>query len=351
MTTPPRPFVSIVMPALNEELYIADAIASVLPRVQSLDVELLVLDGGSTDDTRRVVAKLAAEDRRIKLLQNDRRIQSAAVNIASEVCDERAAVLVRADCHATYPRDFVKRCVDTLINKQSSSVVVPMRAIGRTPLQKAIAAVQNSWLGNGGSEHRMARYSGYVDHGHHAAFHLSIFRMLGGYDETAPYNEDAEFDARLIDSGGRIYLDGSLTIDYYPRTSLTALARQYYRHGWGRANTTLKHSKIPRLRQGLPAVVLLACIAGLGLVPFFGVIGFLPLAGYALSCLAWAVAFAVQSRDMVMLLAAPAAMTMHMSWAIGFFARLVEQLRRNVSSKRDDALGRRRRAARVDRGS
>lgn len=351
VTTPQRPFVSIVMPALNEEQYIADAIASILPTAQSLNVELLVLDGGSSDGTRRVVEKLATEDGRIKLLQNERRIQSAGVNIAADVCDERAGVLVRADCHATYPPDFVKRCVKTLMNTQSSSVVVPMRAVGRTALQRAIAAAQNSRLGNGGSQHRMSGYSGYVDHGHHAAFHLSIFRMLGGYDETAPYNEDAEFDARLIGSGGRIYLDGSLTIDYYPRASLTALAAQYYRHGWGRANTTLKHSQIPRLRQGLPVVVLLTCVAGLASVPFSGAFGLLPLATYGFACLLWSATFAVHSRDSALLLAGPAAMTMHMSWATGFLARLIEQLRGKLTDNRDGVLGRLRRTARANRVS
>ncbi|WP_244534564.1 glycosyltransferase family 2 protein [Hyphomicrobium sp. CS1GBMeth3] len=321
MPTPPRPFVSIVMPALNEERYIAEAISSVVPQSDTLDYELLVLDGGSSDRTREIVRDIASRNERIKLLHNERRIQSAAVNVASEACDARTAILIRADCHAKYPEEFAARCVDTLSRTGSSSVVVAMQAVGHHPTQKAIAAAQNSRLGNGGSQHRVAGRSGYVDHGHHAAFDLEIFRALGGYDETAPYNEDAEFDTRLIEAGGRIYLDGSLTIEYYPRSNFRTLATQYFRHGWGRANTILKHGKTPKLRQLLPVLVLVACVGGLVLWPLVGITALLPLAFYLVTCLAWATALAVQARDASILLAAPAAVVMHMSWATGFLVR------------------------------
>ena len=330
MQTPPRPFVSIAMPALNEERYIADAIASVLPQSDALDFELLILDGGSRDRTHEIVQALAERDPRIKLLHNERRIQSAAINIASELCDLRAAVFVRADCHARYPADFVARCIDTLRRTQSSSVVVPMRAVGRGPMQRAIAALQNSWLGNGGSRHRSSGHSGYVDHGHHAAFDRATFRSIGGYDEAAPFNEDAEFDVRLLASGGRIYLDGALTIDYYPRSRLGSLARQYFRHGWGRANTLLKHGKVPKLRQVLPVLLLLTCVGGLALLPFVGFAAILPAALYAASCAAWALVLATQARDATILMAAPAAMVMHLSWAVGLLVRVVEHFPRLV---------------------
>ncbi len=325
MTAPSRPFVSIVMPALNEERYIADAISSILPKPGSLDYELLVLDGGSSDRTREIVQGLAARHSEIRLLHNERRIQSAALNIAAEACDPRSAILVRADCHAKYPANFAARCADTMHGTDSASVVVPMHAVGRPPVQRGIAAAQNSRLGNGGSQHRMSGRSGYVDHGHHAAFDRAVFRSLGGYDETAPYNEDAEFDARLTASGRRIYLDGSLTIDYFPRASLRALARQYFRHGWGRANTLLKHAKTPKLRQILPVLVFAVIVAGVLLWPFAGLIALLPVLLYAAACLLWATLLAGQSRDAAVLLAAPAAIVMHMSWACGFVVRVAER--------------------------
>lgn len=317
-------FVSIVMPALNEERYIADAIASILPSTSAFDYELLVMDGGSTDDTGPIVREISAQNPRVKLIRNPRRTQSAAMNIAADICDPKTTILLRADCHALYPPRFVENCVETLHATQSSSVVVSMRAIGRTPLQSAIAAAQNSRIGNGGSRHRRASESGYVEHGHHAAFDRQMFRSLGGYDESAPFNEDAEFDARLIQAGGRIYLDGRSTIDYYPRASFVSLAKQYYRHGWGRANTLAKHGMRPKLRQVLPVAVLLMCLAAIAAWPFLGVIALLPPAVYLFSCLGWGAALAVRAGQPALLLAGLAAITMHMSWAVGFLSRFLD---------------------------
>ncbi len=317
-------FVTIVVPALNEERYIAGAILSILPGAHTLDYEVLVLDGGSEDRTCQIVEDLASQNPRIKLLHNERRIQSSAMNIAAELCDRRSTILVRADCHARYPKGFVESCVNTLRSTGSSSVVVAMHAVGRSPLQRAIAAAQNSRLGNGGSQHRMTAHSGFVDHGHHAAFDRATFRALRGYDENAPYNEDAEFDTRLRRAGGRNYPDGALSIDYYPRSSFTSLAKQYYRHGWGRANTLLKHGLTPKPRQVLPVLALLMFLTALATLPVAGALASVPPGVYVAACLFWGVSLAILARDISVLLSGPAANVMHLSWAVGFLARVAE---------------------------
>lgn len=283
-----------------------------------------MVDGGSSDRTRKIVEELASTNPRIKSIHNPRRTQSAAMNIAAEMCDLRSTIIIRADCHAVYPPRFVENCVSSLLAAQSSSVVVSMHAIGRSPLQKAIAAAQNSRLGNGGSRHRRASSSGYVEHGHHAAFDRETFRSVGGYDESAPFNEDAEFDARLLGAGGRIYLDGRLTIDYYPRTNFLSLARQYHRHGWGRANTLVKHAMLPKLRQVLPVFVLVICAIALVAWPIVGGIALLPPAAYLAACLLWGFLLAVSVRQAGLVLSGPAAIVMHLSWAFGFLKRIAE---------------------------
>lgn len=325
MDTQSRPFVSIIMPALNEEAYIAAAIRSIVPRPEDdLDYELLVVDGGSSDRTRAIVADMSRADPRIRLVANDRRIQSSAVNIAAEVADERSDYLVRADCHAKYPQGFVKRCIDQLGDKQAASVVVSMHTRGETCLQRAIAAAQNSRLGNGGSAHRLQGRSGYVDHGHHAAIDRKVFLALGGYDETFTHNEDAEFDTRLVRSGGRIYLDGEVSIDYFPRSSLVGLARQYFNFGWGRANTVLKHRARPKLRQMLPVAVFLLCVPALALAPLDTLL-VVPSVLYAGACVLWGLVLAIQKKQPCLAASGIAAIVMHMSWAVGFLARIARQ--------------------------
>lgn len=312
------------MPALNEERYISAAIASIMPRSQEVQFELLVLDGGSTDRTREIVEAAARADLRVRLISNDKRIQSAAVNLGARLADARASYLVRADCHMSYPDGFVARCVRTLAERPVASVVVPMHAAGSTCVQRAIAAAQNSRLGNGGSAHRVAGQSGLVEHGHHAGFDRRVFLELGGYDETFTHNEDAEFDKRLVQSGRQIYLDAGAILAYYPRSDFLSLARQYFKHGSGRARTLLKHRNLPRARQMLPVAALLACVVSLGLALVHPVFLAVPV-GYVGACIAWGLALAARQRQVCLMLSGPAAVTMHMSWAAGFVHRLLRQ--------------------------
>ncbi len=112
------PFVTIVMPALDEERYIASAIASVLPDEDAaIDYEVIVADGGSVDATAKIVRMLARGNRAIRLVENVGRTQAAGVNLAARLADPRSSVLVRADCHAGYPADFVVTCVEALAER------------------------------------------------------------------------------------------------------------------------------------------------------------------------------------------------------------------------------------------
>jgi succinoglycan biosynthesis protein ExoA len=314
------------MPALNEARYVSASIASVIPRSQEIEFELLVVDGGSTDQTCEIVQQIAASDPRVRLAFNDKRIQAAAVNLGARLADARARYMLRADCHVCYPQGFVERCVRVLAKEQVASVVVPMHAEGSTCTQRAIAAAQNSRLGNGGSSHRMPGRSGLVNHGHHAAFDREIFLALGGYDETFTHNEDAEFDKRLVQSGRRIYLDAEAIVTYYPRSNFVSLARQYFNHGSGRARTFLKHGGLPGGRQMLPVAALLACLLSLGLAvanPAFSAVAIL----YALACTTWGLALAIKQRQICAALSGPAAVVMHMSWAIGFVRSVLKRSR------------------------
>lgn len=64
------PLVSVIMPAYNAQEYIEKAIRSVINQTVT-DLEVLVLDDGSTDATCSIVEALSAQDSRIVLIRND----------------------------------------------------------------------------------------------------------------------------------------------------------------------------------------------------------------------------------------------------------------------------------------
>lgn len=250
------------MPCLNEARFIEGCLRSVRAQTYPADrVEILVADGGSTDGTRDVLARLAAEDPRLRVIDNPQRIQSAGLNRIIRA--SKGSVVVRMDVHAEYAPDYVERCVDALARTGADNVGGAQRCAARTRFQQAVCAALGSPLGMGGAAYRDPSREGYVDTVFLGAFRRDVFDRIGLYDEGALTNEDAEMNQRLVQSGGRIYLSRDIHVRYFPRESFPALARQYYRYGFGRARTLLKHRRVLKLRPVLP---FLALVGGLVLL-------------------------------------------------------------------------------------
>ena len=325
-TLPARTFVSIAMPVLNEEAFIRAAIESILPDPRCLDYEILVLDGGSTDNTTKIVREMARTNPRIKLHKNKDRIQSAALNLAAKLADPSGRIIIRADCHAVYPERFAEICLAKLEEAGVQSVVVTMDTTGETCFQRGVAAAQNSFLGNGGAPHRCRTTSGFVDHGHHAAFDRAFFQSVGGYDERIATNEDFDLDTRIARAGGRIWLESSIPVRYFPRNTFGGLVRQYLGYGKGRAFTYLRHRYRLKLRQLAPVAVVgalsVAALLALFVDERFAAV---PVA-YAAACLGWGLVRAMMLRDRCVAFMGVAAMVMHNAWGIGFLDEFLRSL-------------------------
>jgi len=319
----------VVIPTLNEINHIEGLLAQLLAEPQTTVGEILVADGGSEDGTRDIVRSIAVAEPRVHLIDNPDRVQAAGVNRAVGQGDHRFATIVRVDAHALYPEGYVGKLLASMAATGADSVVVRMETVGRNCLQRAIAVASNSKIGTGGSAHRMARGSGFVDHGHHAAISRTLFERAGGYDASFEANEDAELDARLRALGGRIWLDADIPVTYFPRASLRSLSRQYRRYGSGRARTFLKHGERLRLRQMLPPIAFAGALAGLLLAPFVPIMLMVP-AGYFAAILASAVLLAVSARSPCILLTALVLPTMHFAWGAAFLGRLITNWRRTA---------------------
>jgi succinoglycan biosynthesis protein ExoA len=315
--------VVVAVPALNEAEVIEGVLRGLAAEAENFaDLKIVVADGGSTDGTQAIVNRLAAELPCVSLMHNPGKIQSAGVNlVAHRKCD--ADILVRCDAHAVYPKDYVKSLVQTLKRMDADSVVVPMDCVGRSCFENAVGWVSDTRIGSGGSAHRGGRRSGFVDHGHHAAFRMPAFMDTGGYDESFRQNEDAEFDNRLTARGGRVFLDAGIRIGYHPRGDFRGLWRQYFNYGFGRSRTARRHPHTVRMRQLVVPVHFCVSIVSLLLAASTRQVPFLawPLL-YLSILLATSIVLALSKRSLCGLLAGPAAGVMHTAWAMGFLAGL-----------------------------
>lgn len=314
----PRSIV-VAIPTLNEVNTIESVVDS-LCRDPPADakVSVVVVDGGSDDGTVALVRRMQRTRPGLSLLRNPQRIQSAAVNLAARTVGAEAEVLIRCDAHASYPPGYVRHLVETLERTGADSVVVPMDSTGHSGLQRAVAWVSDTPVGSGGSAHRGGQRSGFIDHGHHAAFRLESFRLVGGYDESFTHNEDAELDCRQRALGSLIYLDADIRLGYHPRDSVRGLWRQYFGYGRGRARTVRRHRGSMRLRQLAVPAHAAWCAFALLLAPWFPLLLVWPAVYLAiLSCVS--VGLSVRERSLYGLLAGPVAAVMHTAWAAGFF--------------------------------
>ncbi|TPL77097.1 glycosyltransferase family 2 protein [Mesorhizobium sp. B2-3-15] len=311
----------IVIPCLDEATHIGALLDQLCPAAERLGARIVVADGGSTDGTLAIVGERQRNDPRVILLHNEKRIQSAAINLAVAKFGEGAHYLIRIDAHGGYPDDYCDRLVEEALATGADSVVVSMLTSGSGTVQKAAAAAQNSKLGTGGSKHRHLSAGEWVDHGHHALMRISAFQAVGGYDETFSHNEDAELDYRLRRAGYRIWMSGRTQMVYYPRTSLRGLYVQYLGYGRGRAKNVLKHRVIPKVRQMVPLavfpVVLLAAFS------FLHWIAALPLVLWVAVCLGYGLVAAISQRNADIALAGVSAMVMHFGWSVGFWLQLL----------------------------
>lgn len=317
--------VLIVIPTLNEAQHVSGVITSLMPFVRRRGARVVVADGGSNDGTCQIVTGIAAAEPAVTLMPNPARLQSAGINRAVATHADGATWLIRIDAHAAYPADFCDVLLAEAEAHDADSVVVGMEAVGEGAWQMAVAAAQNSRFGNGGAAHRVAPVGRFVDHGHHALMRIAAFEAAGGYDEAFSHNEDAELDVRLRANGARIWLTAQTRLSYFPRRTPSALIRQYFRFGRGRAQNILKHHARPGFRQMIVialapalALVVLAPLNGLFAVPFLVWVG---------ACLVAGGLIAGASGDPRGLLAGFAAGAMHAAWSAGFWARLLAGLR------------------------
>ncbi len=313
----------VVIPTLNEAHGIEKVLSDLtLDLPASASITFVVADGGSTDGTAGIVTHLMRQRTDLRLLPNPKRIQAAAVNLAARQFGDGADLLIRCDAHAVYPSGYVRKLLDSMQRSGADAVVVPMDSIGDTCVRRAVAWVSDTPIGSGGSAHRGGRASGFVDHGHHAAFRMASFVRAGGYDESFSHNEDAEFDCRQRALGARIFLDATIRLGYIPRGSIAGLWRQYLAYGRGRSRTARKHPRSLRRRQLAVPAHLALCAFVAALSPWWPGLLLYPML-YLGVLVAASLVLALRRGSLCGLLAAPVAVTMHVAWATGFLLGLL----------------------------
>lgn len=316
--------VSVVMPIYNEAQFIQRSLAAVLSQDYP-DLEVLIVDGLSTDGTPDRVRAMIAANPRARLLTNPGRIQSCALNIGIQAA--QGDVIVRVDGHTVIASDYVSQCVRALQETGADTVGGPMRCVGITPMGWAIAAAYRSPF-RVPSRVAISRRAEYVDTVYMGAWPRSVFERVGGFDETLAVNEDYELNYRIRKAGGRVYLSPDICSEYYGRQTLRALWQQFFLYGRWKLRMLLKSPASTRLRHLVAPAFVAVLIGGAALallIPFAAWMWVSILASYLLANATASIRQA--SRDGWSLLPRlPLVFAcIHLAWGIGFWAEIVQQ--------------------------
>ena len=328
------PTVTVIMPVYNEAAYIRNSLGAVLNQNYCHELlEILVVDGGSEDETREIAAELLRDRLTGKILDNPHRIQAAALNIG--IVAATGDVIIRVDGHTIIAPDYVSTCVDFLRQGKAENVGGLMRPLGTTYAGQGIALATTSPFGIGGSKFHYSDREQVVDTVYLGAYWRTTFDEIGLYDEAVNINEDYELNYRLRQAGGRILLSPAIKSTYTPRSSLPALGRQYFIYGRQKVRTLQKHPASLRWRQ-IVAPLFVLILGGTFLLSFFSTAALglfvLALGSYLLANLV-ASTIAVSANNWRYWPILPLIFaTIHFSWGSGFIYGLASSFFKEIQS-------------------
>ncbi|GAA1578045.1 glycosyltransferase family 2 protein [Kribbella hippodromi] len=330
MPLSPWPPVSVVMPVLNEERHLEEAVGRVLEQDYPGALEVVLAIGPSKDRTEEIAAKLAEKDHRITIVPNPTGKTPAALNVG--IAHAKHDILVRVDGHGALTDGYITRAVEVLDESGADNVGGVMAAEGRTPTEMAVACAYRSRLGLGASTFHQGGKAGPADTVYLGVFRRAALERVGGFDETMHRAQDWELNYRIRKTGGLIWFSPDLSVTYRPRSSLSAVAKQFFHTGQWRREVIRRHPETASKRYLAPPVAVIGLVVGtvLGIIGLAtGIswldLGFIAPLGYALLLICGS---AMEGRYLpwkALFWMPLVCATMHVSWGLGFLVGLRER--------------------------
>ena len=243
------PVVSVILPIRNEENNIKNTIDSILNQSYDLSrVQIIVVDGMSDDSTRNILKEYGFK---IETYDNPHKYMPMAFNIG--LSESKGSIIIVMGGHCTFDKNYINNCVNNLINNDYTCVGGIIENEITNSKQEAISIALSSLFGVGGVNFRMeSNMARLVDTVAFGAYKREIFLKIGSLDEELIKNQDDEFNFRLLQSGGTIWLDPAIVSYYKPRSSLKKLFSQYFNYGLYKVRVIQKRKGIPALRHLVP---------------------------------------------------------------------------------------------------
>ncbi len=310
----PRREISVILAVRNEGAHLANSVHAILSQDFTGPLEVILALAPSDDGSEVIAQKLAESDSRIVIIANPSGRTAVGLNLALKA--SQYSNIVRIDGHAQIPQNYLTLVLETLTQSGAVNVGGVMAADGQGVFERSVARAMRSPLGVGASRFHTGGLAGAVDTVYLGAFRKQALLAVGGFDERFTRAQDWELNFRLRAAGGVIYFDPRLIVRYQPRSSLSALARQYFEYGRWRRVVSRRHQGTINLRYLAPPFTVLVSALSIILATLISPIFLLPVLIYALFIL---IASVVIGKSLSEVLSLPSILlTMHMCWGTGF---------------------------------
>jgi len=327
----------VIIPTRNERATIGKCLDSVLNNSYPLDkIEIIVVDGMSSDGTREIVKRYMARYSIVKLLDNPRLITPVALNIGVKAA--RGDVILILGAHSYIDKDFLSQSIKALSEHPEADCVGGVEySVGENLVSRTIALVFSSPFGVGGARYRIGGYEGYVDTVALSVYRKEVFERVGFFNERLIRNQDIEFNSRLRKQGGKIYLTPAIKAYYYTPSSLLAFWRKNFSNGLWNIYTTKVAPGSLSLRHFVPLSFVLSLLASGGLA-FFTHIGKILLGlivgSYLLGALLASISIGIRKGLKFIFILPLVFFTLHFSYGLGSLWGILTAWRFGTKEKR-----------------
>lgn len=330
------PIVSIIIPSRNEEKFIGQCLDSLLKQDYPRDkLEIIVVDGASTDKTREIVIAYARKFPAIRLLENPRRTTPISMNLG--IKNALGDFITKSDAHTLYPANYISKCVAYLQSNEVDAVGGVARTLPakENPEAQAIALALSSFLGAGNSDFRIMKQSD-KPHLSDTAFGIlykkNVFEKIGLFNEKLTRSQDMDFSLRLTKAGGKILIAPDIELSYFPKSTF----KEFWEHNlsdgeW--AILPLKYGgSMLKPRHLLPLLFVLGLLV-LGLLSLFWNTAWLVFIGalaiYAIILFYFSITIALtRNKPQLFPFLVFAFLTRHFGYGLGSLWGLVSLVRR-----------------------
>ena len=312
-----RPLVTAVVATFNEERHIERCLRELLDqRDMHGKLEILVVDGGSTDRTAEIVRLHPEFGSTIRLVENPKRFQVFAYNQGIRMANGTYVMFVVA--HAEYGDDYIAQAIALSERLGAANVGGTPKALGDGAIGRTIAYAMSSPYGVGDATFRYVDDERYVDSVLVGFVRRDVLQEIGGFNEDVPFDEDTDLNLRLRAAGYKLATSPKLRCRYHVRRTLPALASQMFRYGFWRRKSQLNFgARIPYRVLAPPALVLGLLLSPIAPQPLCWLVP----AAYACFT-AVASAAAIPRLGALAMLLPIVLLTMHVSYGLGWLKGL-----------------------------